>query len=170
MTKIYLGKSSVKTSGTTTNQKSKPSNTSRTKYKPFRQGLPQTPKRSFGGQQQQKLLLRKGTTSQYSKKQFNNGNQNSYGHGHGKYKPENLVHKSRISLCSSSEGSKTHRSLHKKFMLCKKNSKCAVSKKVKKRYRELEISDKRHGNSVFSRGSYNAISPKNRRTSQILPN
>ena len=34
MTKIYLGKSSVKTSGTTTNQKSKPSNTSRTKHKP----------------------------------------------------------------------------------------------------------------------------------------
>ena len=59
---------------------------------------------------------------------------------------------------------------YKKFILCKKNSKCAVSKKVKKRYRELEISDKRHGNSVFSRGSYNAISPKNRRTSQILPN
>ena len=36
--------------------------TSRTKYKPFRHSLPQTPKRSFGGQQQQKLLLRKGTT------------------------------------------------------------------------------------------------------------
>ena len=115
------------------------SNTSRTKYKPFRHGLPQTPRRSFGGQQQQKLLLRKGTTSQYSKKQFNNGNQNSSGYGHGKYKPENLVHKSRISLRSSSGGSKTHRSLHKKLILCKKNSKCAVSKKVKKLYRELEI-------------------------------
>ena len=36
--------------------------TSQTKYKPFRHGLPQTPRRSFGGQQQQKLLLRKGTT------------------------------------------------------------------------------------------------------------
>ena len=39
------------------------SNTSRAKYKPFRHGLPQTPKRSFRGQQQQKLLLRKGTTN-----------------------------------------------------------------------------------------------------------
>ena len=44
------------------------SNTSRTKYKPFRHGLPQTSGGSFGGQQQQKLLLRKETTSQYSKK------------------------------------------------------------------------------------------------------
>ena len=36
--------------------------TSQAKYKPFRHGLPQTPRRSFGGQQQQKLLLGKGTT------------------------------------------------------------------------------------------------------------
>ena len=36
--------------------------TSQAKYKPFRHGLPQTPRRSFGGQQQQNLLLRKGTT------------------------------------------------------------------------------------------------------------
>ena len=36
--------------------------TSQAKYKPFRHGLPQTPRRSFVGQQQQKLLLRKGTT------------------------------------------------------------------------------------------------------------
>ena len=43
--------------------------TSRTKYKPFRHGLPQTPRRNFGWQQEQKLLLRKGTTSQYSEKQ-----------------------------------------------------------------------------------------------------
>ena len=35
------------------------SNTSRTQYKPFCRGLPQTPRRSFGGQQQQKFL-RKG--------------------------------------------------------------------------------------------------------------
>ena len=38
------------------------SNTSQTKWKPFRHGLPQTPRRRFGGQQQQNLLLRKGTT------------------------------------------------------------------------------------------------------------
>ena len=61
------------------------SNTSRTKYKPFRHGLPQTPRRSFVGQQQQKLLLRKGTTSQSLKKRYSNGNQNSYGYGYGKY-------------------------------------------------------------------------------------
>ena len=36
--------------------------TSKAKDKPFRHGLPQTPRRSFVGQQQQKLLLRKGTT------------------------------------------------------------------------------------------------------------
>ena len=134
------------------------SNTSRTKYKLFRHGLPQTPRRSFGGQQQQKLLLRKGTTSQYSKKRYNNGNQNSYGYGYGKYKPGNLVQQSAISLCSSSGGSKTHTSLHKKLILCKKNSKCTVSRKVEKLYRELENSDKRHRNSVVSRGLYNTIS------------
>ena len=61
------------------------SNTSRTKYKPFRHGLPQTPRRSFVGPQQQKLLLRKGTTSQSLKKRYSNGNQNSYGYGYGKY-------------------------------------------------------------------------------------
>ena len=72
---------------------------------PLRHGLPQTPRRSFGGQQQQKLLLRKGTASQYSKKRYNNGNQNSYGYGYGKYKPGNLVQQSTISLCSSSGGS-----------------------------------------------------------------
>ena len=33
------------------------SNTSRTKYKPFRHGLLQTPRRSFGGQQQQKHVF-----------------------------------------------------------------------------------------------------------------
>ena len=38
------------------------SNASQTKWKPFRHGLPQTPRRRFGGQQQQNLLLRKGTT------------------------------------------------------------------------------------------------------------
>ena len=51
-----------------------------------------------------------------------------------------------------------HTSLHKKLILCKKNSKCAVSRKVEKLYRELENSDKRHRNSVVSRGLYNAIS------------
>ena len=44
------------------------SNISQTKHKPFCHGLPQTPRRSFGGKQQQKHLLRLGTTSQYSKK------------------------------------------------------------------------------------------------------
>ena len=67
------------------------SNTLRTKYKPFRHLLTQATRRSFGEKQQQKLLLRKGTTSQYSKKRYNNGNQNSYGYGYGKYKPENPV-------------------------------------------------------------------------------
>ena len=128
------------------------SNTSQTKYKPFHQGLPQTPRRSFGGQQQQKLLLRKGTTSQYLKKRYNNGNQNSYRYGYGKYKPGNLVKQSAISLCTSSGGSKTHTSLDKKPILCKKNPKRTVSRKVEKLYRELENSYKRHRNSVVSRG------------------
>ena len=51
-----------------------------------------------------------------------------------------------------------HTSLHKKLILCKKNSKCAVSRKVEKLYRELENSDKRHRNSVVSRGLYNGVS------------
>ena len=134
------------------------SNTLQTKYKLFRHSLPQTSRRSFVGQQQQKLLLRKGTTSQYSKKRNNNSNQNSYGYENGKYKPGNSVQQNGISLCSSSGGSKTHTSLHKKLILCKKNSKCTVSRKVEKLYRELENSDKRHRNSVVSRGLYNTIS------------
>ena len=44
--------------------------------------------------------------------------------------------------------------------MCKKNPKCAVSGKVKKLYRELENSDKRHRNSVISRRLYNTI-PQN---------
>ena len=38
-----------------------------------------------------------------------------------------------------------------------KNSKCAVRRKVKKLYRELESSDKRHRNSVVSMGLYSTI-------------
>ena len=51
-----------------------------------------------------------------------------------------------------------HTSLHKKPILCKKNSKYAISRKVEKLYRELENSDKRRRNSVVSRGLYNSIS------------
>ena len=51
------------------------SNTSRTKYNSFLYDLPQTLRRSFGGQQQQKLLLTKGTTFQYSKNDMVNINQ-----------------------------------------------------------------------------------------------
>ena len=79
---------------------------------------------------------------QYSKKRCNNGKQNSYGYGYGKYKPGNLLQKSGISLCSSSGGYKTDTSLHKKLILYKKNSKCAVSRKVKKIYRKPKHSDK----------------------------
>ena len=57
---------------------------------------------------------------------------NSYGYGYGKYKPRNLVEQSGISLCSSSRGSKTHTSLHKKLNVHKKNSKCAVSSRFNK--------------------------------------
>ena len=46
----------------------------------------------------------------------------------------------------------------KELILCKKNSKCTVSKKVEKLYRELENPDKLHRNSVVSRGLYNTIS------------
>ena len=94
------------------------SNTLQTKYKPFHHSLPQTPKRSFRGQQQQKLLLRKGITSKYSKKWYNNANQNSYGYRYGKYKPGNPTKESGISLCSSSGGSKTNTSLNIKSLFC----------------------------------------------------
>ena len=134
------------------------SNTSQTKYKPFRHGLPQTLRRSFGGKQQQQPLPRKGTTSQYSKRRHNNGNQNSYGYGYGKCKPGNLTQQSAISLCSSSGGFETHTSLHKKLILCKKNSKCAVSRKIEKLYRKPGNSNKRHINFLVSRGLYNTVS------------
>ena len=110
-------------------------------------------------QPQQKLFLRKGTTSQFLKKRYNNGNRNSYEYGYGKYKPGNLVQQSGISLCSSSGGPKTHTSLHKKLILYNKKSKCAVSRNVEKLYRELKNSDKRHRNSVVSRKLYGIISP-----------
>ena len=71
-------------------------------------------------------------TSQYSKKRYYNGNQNCYGYGYGEYKPGNPVQQNGFSLCSLSGGSTTHTFLHKKLILCKKNSKCAVSRKVKK--------------------------------------
>ena len=126
-------------------------NTSRTKYKPLRHGLPHTLRRCFGGQQQQKLFLKKGMTSQYSKNRYNNGNQDSYGYGYGKYKPGNPVQQSGISLC------RTHTSLHQKLILRKKNSKCAVRRKVKNFIENSENSDKRRRNSAVIRGLCNTI-------------
>ena len=41
------------------------SNTSRTKYKPFRHGLPQTPRRIFGGQRQQKFFSKVNIKRRY---------------------------------------------------------------------------------------------------------
>ena len=152
------------------------SNISQTKHKPFCHDLPQTPRRSFGGKQQQKHLLRLGTTSQYSKKRYNSGNQNSYGYGYGKYKAGNIVQQSGIFLCSSSGGSKTHfyTSLHKKLILCKKNFNCAISRKVKQLYRELENSDKPYINSVVITElcrsiSQNSPTEKHPKLSQIKP-
>ena len=55
----------------------------------------------------------------------------SYGYGCGKYKPGNLVQQSEISLCSSSGESKTHTSLHKKLILCNKNSKLQLAGRLK---------------------------------------
>ena len=83
-------------------------NTFLTKYKLFCHGLPKTPRTSFGGQRQRKILLGEGTTSQYSKNRYNNCNQNSYGYGYDKYKPGNPVQQNEISLCSSSGGSKSY--------------------------------------------------------------
>ena len=63
-----------------------------------------------------------------------------------------------------------HTSLHKKRILCKKNSKCAFTRKVRKLYRELENSDKRHRNSVVSRGLYisqNSSTEKHPKLSQL---
>ena len=64
----------------------------------------------------------------------------------------------KVDLCSYVvRGSKTHTSLHKKLIMRKKNSKCAVSRKVKKLYRKLENSEKRHRNSVVSGKLYYTI-------------
>ena len=56
---------------------------------------------------------------------------------------ENLF--SKVQFPYSGE-SKTHTSLHKKLILCKRNSKSTVSKNVEKLYRELEKSDPNHLN------------------------
>ena len=103
------------------------SNTLRTKYKPFRHGH----RGVSEGNNNNKSFFSGKERRQFSKKRYNNGNQNSYGYGYDKYKPRNLVQQSEISLRSSSGGPKTHTSLHKKLILSKKNSKCAVSRKVK---------------------------------------
>ena len=95
--------------------------TSQAKYKPFRpsRSSPDTEK-EFRRATATKASSQERNDVQYSKKRCNNGKQNSYGYGYGKYKPGNLVQKSGISLCSSSGGSKTNTSLHKKLILCKK--------------------------------------------------
>ena len=92
-------------------------NTSRTKCKPFRHGLPEIRRRSFGGQQQQKLLLRKGTTSQYSKKRYNNGNQNSYGYGYVNINQETLFHKDEFHYAVPAENLK-HIHPYMKSLFC----------------------------------------------------
>ena len=96
------------------------SNASQTKWKPFRHGLPQTPRRRFGGQQQQNLLLRKGTTKVMDTDTVNIN--------------QETLFNTAISLCSSSGRSKTHTSLHKKLILCKRNSKRTVGRKFEKLY------------------------------------
>ena len=88
MKKFYLGKSFVKTSDTPQNQKANLKNVIEyiaNKIQTFLlQPSPDTWK-YFGGRQQQKLPLKKGTMSQYLKKQYNiSGNENSYGNGYGK--------------------------------------------------------------------------------------
>ena len=112
----------------------------------------------------------------FEKKRYNSGNQNSYGYGYGKYKAGNIVQQSGIFLCSSSGGSKTHfyTSLHKKLILCKKKFNCAISRKVKQLYRELENSDKRYINSVVITElcksiSQNSPTGKHPKLSQIKP-
>ena len=65
-----------------------------------------------------------------------------------------------------------HTSLHEELILCKKNFKFAVSRNVEKLYRERENSDKRHRNSVVSRGLYspisrNSLTEKHSKLSQI---
>ena len=73
------------------------SNISQTNHKPFCHGVLQTPRKSFGGKQQQKHLFRLETTLRYSKKRYNSGNQNNYEYGYGKYKPGNLVQQIEFS-------------------------------------------------------------------------
>ena len=138
-----MGKSSVTTSCTPPNQKSKPQKGYRVHVNNIQTLSPWSSpdNKEFRWTTTTKASSPERKTSQYSKKRDNNGNQNSYGYGYGKYKPGNLVQQSGISLFSTSAGSKTHASLHKKLILCKRNSKFAVSRKVKNLYRKLENSD-----------------------------
>ena len=143
----------MKTAGTPPNQKSnrihleQNTNTFATAFHTHRKGVSEC-------SNSKRFVLRKRTAAQFSKKRYNNyGTRNSYRYGYGKYKPGNLVQQSEISLCSSSGGSKTHTSLHKKLILCKANSKCAVSRQVKIFFRELENSNKRHRNYIVKLNS-----------------
>ena len=115
------------------------SNTSITKYKPFCHSLPQTLRRSFGMHQKKRLLLKKGTTARIRKNDT-------------KMATKTVINTDMVNI--------NQETLFKKveFPYIKSLFKCAVSRKVKKIYRELENSDKRLRNSVVSGELYNTTS------------
>ena len=67
------------------------SDTSRTKYKPFRHGLPRTPKKFWRAKTAEDFCQENNNVRLLKKPRYNNGIQNSDGYGYGKYKPGNLV-------------------------------------------------------------------------------
>ena len=167
MTKIYLGKSFVKTSGTPPNQKSKPwrcyrihreqyTNPFFTVFSRHREGVSEGNRnKSFFSRKERRHSIQKSSTIMAIKTVMDMDMVN--------INQETLFNKVQFPFVVPVEDLKhIHpyiKSLHKKLIiLCKKNSKCTVSRKVEKLYRELENSDKQHRNSAVSRGLYDTIS------------
>ena len=135
MTKIYLGKSSVKTSGTSPFKKANHRNVIEHIANKIQtlspRPSPDTEKEFWRATTTKASSQERNDVTVFEKRY----SQNSYGYGDGKYKLGNPVQQSGIFLYSSSRESKTD----KKLILCKKNSRCVVSRKVKKLYREKTL-------------------------------
>ena len=128
------------------------SNTSTTKYKPFCHSLPQTLRRSFGMHQKKRLLLKKGTTARIRKNDTKMATKTVINTDMVNINQETLFKKVEFPYVVPVEDLK-HINPYIKSLF-----KCAVSRKVKKIYRELENSDKRLRNSVVSGELYNTTS------------
>lgn len=98
------------------------------KFKPLRSGLPQAPRRSFKGQQHQKLFLKRNIASNKFSRYHNVvqcGNRN------GKYKPGKVAQqRSAISWSHITSIIKIHPLMDKKLILWKRSSRTSIVNKI----------------------------------------